>query len=544
MQKTGRNEPCPCGSGRKYKRCHGDSASRARLDRVFGAGDLHTRRMQAQEAQRRAQQGLGRPIISAEVGGQRFVAVGNRVFFDKQSKTFPDFLIRYLRVLLGPDWGNPELGKSEADMHPIALWYRKLALNQRAHVGKPGEVFSAPDTGASRAFLELAYNLYSLQHNSELREVLIKRLKNPDQFWGVLSEIRVAGMLTRAGFRVKFHDESDSNTTHCEYDATLASSGNSLTVEVKTKHWTDFPLDDEHGHRLVKVHIGRLLRDALAKEATHERVVVIELAMPDESKSADQPTQPWWLQHAIDGIREAEKLLLEQGRPVPPAKVIVCNHPHQFHLDSPRFVVGFVSDGIGPTDFRSGVAGTIREAVEFRNRHADFLAFWDSIERYRRIPQTFDGSNLHTTLANQPPPLIVGERYQVPDADGNMVVGELEDAAVLIADKMIHGIYKTEEGKRLICGSPMSDEEVAAYEENPDTFFGAFKPVGRINDPVKLYESLLETYGKCSREQLLKFMSTHPDRESLEVLTRQKLAEIYCEGIVGEIMAGRRRASR
>src|ERR1700732_635401 len=22
-RKTGRNEPCPCGSGRKYKRCHG-----------------------------------------------------------------------------------------------------------------------------------------------------------------------------------------------------------------------------------------------------------------------------------------------------------------------------------------------------------------------------------------------------------------------------------------------------------------------------------------------------------------------------------------
>jgi preprotein translocase subunit SecA len=22
--KTGRNDPCPCGSGRKYKRCHGD----------------------------------------------------------------------------------------------------------------------------------------------------------------------------------------------------------------------------------------------------------------------------------------------------------------------------------------------------------------------------------------------------------------------------------------------------------------------------------------------------------------------------------------
>ncbi|HEX4832246.1 MAG TPA: SEC-C metal-binding domain-containing protein [Trebonia sp.] len=26
---VGRNDPCPCGSGRKYKRCHGDPASHA-----------------------------------------------------------------------------------------------------------------------------------------------------------------------------------------------------------------------------------------------------------------------------------------------------------------------------------------------------------------------------------------------------------------------------------------------------------------------------------------------------------------------------------
>ena len=24
--KVGRNEPCPCGSGKKYKKCHGDEA--------------------------------------------------------------------------------------------------------------------------------------------------------------------------------------------------------------------------------------------------------------------------------------------------------------------------------------------------------------------------------------------------------------------------------------------------------------------------------------------------------------------------------------
>jgi len=36
--KVGRNEPCPCGAGRKYKRCHGSPASQ-RPD-ASGAGGL------------------------------------------------------------------------------------------------------------------------------------------------------------------------------------------------------------------------------------------------------------------------------------------------------------------------------------------------------------------------------------------------------------------------------------------------------------------------------------------------------------------------
>jgi uncharacterized protein len=27
--KVGRNDPCPCGSGRKFKKCHGAAAARA-----------------------------------------------------------------------------------------------------------------------------------------------------------------------------------------------------------------------------------------------------------------------------------------------------------------------------------------------------------------------------------------------------------------------------------------------------------------------------------------------------------------------------------
>jgi hypothetical protein len=35
MAKVGRNEPCPCGSGKKYKNCHEGKASSARSSRVL-----------------------------------------------------------------------------------------------------------------------------------------------------------------------------------------------------------------------------------------------------------------------------------------------------------------------------------------------------------------------------------------------------------------------------------------------------------------------------------------------------------------------------
>jgi len=35
MAKTGRNEPCPCGSGKKYKHCHETSTSGSRSSRVL-----------------------------------------------------------------------------------------------------------------------------------------------------------------------------------------------------------------------------------------------------------------------------------------------------------------------------------------------------------------------------------------------------------------------------------------------------------------------------------------------------------------------------
>lgn len=65
MPKVGRNELCPCGSGIKYKECHGCGVSKAQeIDKVIA-------RAEAREIQRQRQQVLGKPIISSQFEGQR-----------------------------------------------------------------------------------------------------------------------------------------------------------------------------------------------------------------------------------------------------------------------------------------------------------------------------------------------------------------------------------------------------------------------------------------------------------------------------------------
>src|ERR1700756_1159514 len=92
--RAGRNDPCPCGSGKKFKKCHlGEephAGSSAQVDRSY-----RQRRLEAARIQRERQQGLGKPIISANFKGERFVAVKNRLFHSERFKTFHDFLVRY-----------------------------------------------------------------------------------------------------------------------------------------------------------------------------------------------------------------------------------------------------------------------------------------------------------------------------------------------------------------------------------------------------------------------------------------------------------------
>src|SRR3569832_488665 len=76
-RRPGRNEPCPCGSRKKFKRCHGTPAGQTaeQLQQEQQLRLLHDeqklRLLQAAEARRAKQQGFTVPFVTLESNSYR-----------------------------------------------------------------------------------------------------------------------------------------------------------------------------------------------------------------------------------------------------------------------------------------------------------------------------------------------------------------------------------------------------------------------------------------------------------------------------------------
>lgn len=145
----GRNASCPCGSGRKFKHCHGRAGARPTPSPVPSADALQQiqKRIEAEERVKQAQQGRGKPIISDKFQGHQFVAVGNKLLYSRDWKTFPDFLIDYLKQKFTPEWGNAELKKPLSERHTIMQWYDAICRLQAETIKTPGELAAVEMNG-------------------------------------------------------------------------------------------------------------------------------------------------------------------------------------------------------------------------------------------------------------------------------------------------------------------------------------------------------------------------------------------------------------
>lgn len=517
MAKIGRNDPCPCGSGKKYKKCH---LNMQPVSKQYFTSERaqQLQLMEAKEYQRKKQQGLGREIISADFKGQKFVAVGSELHHSPNWKTFPDFLDYYIKHVLGMGWSKAEFSKKFPDKHPIYQWYDIWLQNRiKEPTSTPG-VFANSPMGASTSFYGLAYNLYLIRHNAGIQKELIRRLKLADRsnFHGALYETCVASYFIRAGYDLEFENELDGTKTHCEFTATNKKTGRKFSVEAKTLAFA----------KKGKPKVISKLNSALHKEASHERVVFIDIGRPSKTFSDSEK----WMLSSRERLNELETSHYLNGQNLPAAYVIFTNHPFWNALKSSEFHFSAMCEGFKIPTIKAGYKDTIRNALIERERHREIFDLIESIESHGGIPSTFDGENPEIRFGDldENPRLIIGEKYIIPSDKGDEI-GILVQAVVRESEKQVFGLYEVEGGRTKIVTCPISDTELAAYKKHPETFFGKVEPHGQIKSPLDMYDWIYDCYKNSSKETLLNLMKGAPNYDDLKLLPQAELARLYSE---------------
>ena len=477
-------------------------------------------------------QGLGRPITSWEDDHHRFVAVGEELHWGKNWRTFPDFLFHYVKKVLTPEWGAAEQAKSARDRHSLFAWLEKIReLRERDTKAKKGEVVSSIMTGAVKAYLGLAYDLYLSAHNAELPERLLKRLRNRDQFEGAVYEAFVIGCFAKAGFSIEFEDEDDSSVSHCEFTATHKETGRKFSVEAKAVTTAS----KRSGKSKEPPKIRGYLVDALRKQAAHPRIVFIELS---RAHSIDESGSPEWVAHVNAQLIQCEKEITIEGGPAPAAYVFITNRAFVHDLDDPACVELWAAGGFKIEDFPPGrSARTMLELHRARQAHLEVHWLLKALATHQEIPTSFD-DRLPEELSGDMPEvtLRIGDTYLVPNAAGEEVAGVLADAVVVVPERKAYGTYRLANGESILCTVPLTDAEMRAHGRSPETFFGTVKHVSKgIKEPLEAFDFVYATYSKSTREKLLEFMVEWPQIEELRKLGQQELAEHYAAGIASQM---------
>lgn len=514
MAKVGRNDPCPCNSGKKFKKCHG-ALERTPTKRLPGPSqpefEAMLRRKQAEHVQRERQQGRGRPIITAAVGEQRMVAVRNTLFTGDW-KTFPDFLLHYLKERMGRDWGQGELAKPEAERHQLFALLAAVSRElDQAPVQEDGTK-AARMTGGCHGVLSLAYDLYLIEHHAEDARAqeefqdLLRRLRLDDQFLGARHEARAAGVLLRAGFTLTWEDERvRQEGGHGEFVATWPGTGRAFWVECKARQVNEPE---------ARLRVGGLVSAALQKTTTLERLVFIELGLANATLDEQEGG---WSGVVINQLRTLQQD--PQSAALPPALVLVSNFPERWQLDAPMQGVGWIMEGFKTDRYQMGELIDLEAAIAAREQDPEVHQLWSSLEQHSQIPTTFDGELPGVDPARR---LILGQGYELPDGTR----GVLEEATVMEPWKQAAGILRLEDGRRVITYFDLSEAELEAWRRHPDTFFGELRPhPAPAKNAMDLYEFFLDAHKDMPRESLLQHMAHHSNIDELRTLSQPELAK-------------------
>lgn len=364
-----RNAPCRCGSGRKFKKCCWEKAiSRPGPPAVPAAVQEELNRRMREEFERRRTFGNVRPLITTTHQGHRFIAVGSRLYFHKEWRTFMDFLLFYVRDVMGREWWTTESARKGYERHPILQWHDRFVEASKTATPEEGGIVSSVPDGLMMALVLVAYDLYVLRDHGKLQEEVVERLRHRDQFYGARYELFVAATFIRAGFDFAYEDESDTTAKHAEFVAKHPASGLTVSVEAKARRRVvRAPFDVA----TIRPGVRELLVNAAEKKPVHPLVVFLELNLPPEPK--DQP--PSWIPH-VDA--EVKQIVQDAGGEWPFAAVLVTNRPHVYgQPDEPDPAKQFAAIRPHTSPIPMEVLNTLVEAVtQYGNVPGKFPAEW------------------------------------------------------------------------------------------------------------------------------------------------------------------------
>ena len=330
-------------------------------------------RLLAQET-RYTKYGEVRPIIHADFDGYKIVAVGSTLYYSKNWKTFIDFLMEFIKFILGKNWGKAELSKPLASRHEIMKWYDGMCRFQKKQAKGMDGLFGTVPNGPMLSYLLLSYDLYTLCHDNAIQESLISRLRNKDQFQGARHELFTAATCIRAGCKIEYENEADRTKKHAEFTATHRPTGQKILVEAKSRKrpgvlgYTGTRISDDK----IRLRVTRLLNTALLKAPNMPLVVFLDLNIPPLSvRLFEMP----WIERINKTLDRVEQLSEGNNRY---NLVVLSNMP--FYYDE--------SDNPSP---RGDILSIVAKNPLFPASNPEaLLAIHDAANKFGNIPNNYE----------------------------------------------------------------------------------------------------------------------------------------------------------
>ena len=527
--KIGRNEPCPCGSGKKYKKCclglgSPETERRGPNPESLRAALEILRQKQAEESVRIQQQGHGHPIVSFVDHGYRLVAVGSTIYWDKGWTVFPDFLLYFLKRTFNFEWGVREKPKG---LHPLFRWLEKFTAYSASQVSG-GKVIAAPPKGFLACWMHLAYSIYLIQHNDSLPKSLIRRLRDPQYFLPAFYETLVGAALVVAGFEISCAETSASSEPVPEFFAKSKHSGKVFCVEAKRKNGWKAPTADVSSAEFQS-ELERYIRDqvhAASKKKLLNGIYWFELSIPSLLSEAD------WRVIVVkvkSVLRDVEKTMTVDREAIKPAFVVVTNYTFLANEDIDGQPAFAALDTVNVSDCPIGGMVEIEAALEAYDSYKDIFLMMDAWKIAQVVPTTFDGSPPELLSPDGEPmkAIRIGGLVQVPDCSGRVVSARIID--VVTVGRTATAIVEAN-GERWFSTIPLTDGELAAAARFTDAVFGKNDVPAHLNmsDPIDLYQFFQRTYSGISEERVNEIFKENPWLGQLEGMSLQDARRRIC----------------